>query len=420
MFELTALGKVKGVVGSTLLIPLFSARTSNHTFVHELGPLYTIQRFRRCNIEYFDIIPRRAGDSCVEGGAGFIAFEAGNGKIFVGTRAELMQRWQDFAQTIRVGDLLHAVVVEIISDNPVAKFDAWRAYVKKNYGSKGSMSEIADGKLAHLQRIKQFWEEIESEPFQEEDDEDVEFSELIKLDEDNLKAYLRDTGEFPRRVWRRVWEYADRVLLDSKESREIVMEYIKYCNDEFPDVPQGSWSRMIRRAMMFDRATDGDVVTLRDFFGTCLPTLKRSRIEPEIFKDCMKRLYRNESGILVADLVSMIGRVTECVLSTEDGEKEIDFVIICAIVNLLKQYGKEGHFTKEDIMVLVEFFYGVLINNEAGLGRCVRDFNDIARPYGIDSSVIRAHLTNDRANRVLDNIFERIRMPTDGPDGRRI
>lgn len=353
MFEVIGLGRVKGIVGATLLIPLFSARTSNHTYVHELGPLYTIQRFRRCNTEYFDIIPYHIGGGFTEGSAGLMAFQSDDQKIFIGSRAELIRRWADLVEIIREGDLLHAILVEIISENAVAKFVAWRAYVKKSYGNKGSASEIARSKLAHLQRIKEFWEGIEKEQYQEEDDKDKQFKELLKLNRESLKMYLRDPTEYKNRVWRRIWQYADRAFLDSSELREIIMGYIQYCNDEFPEVPQGSWSREIRRAMMFEQANDNDLAVLREFFGTCLPSLKRSWIEPRAFKHYVERLYRHETKMLVADLLGMIDKLTEYVAATEDWEEKIDLGVIGAIFTLLREHMADGHFTKEDIKILI-------------------------------------------------------------------
>jgi hypothetical protein len=71
------------------MFPLFSARTSNYTFIHELNRSFVIQCFKKCDMEYFDVISYAHPGKFIEGSAGLISFENEAGGIFLGTQAEL-------------------------------------------------------------------------------------------------------------------------------------------------------------------------------------------------------------------------------------------------------------------------------------------------------------------------------------------
>jgi hypothetical protein len=115
--------------------------------------------------------------------------------------------------------------------------------------------------------------------------------------------------------------------------------------------------------------------------------------------------------MMIADLLSMVDKITEYVAATEDWKQQLDLGMVGTIFMMVREHMKGGHFTREDIRILIQGFYWIIAQNEEELGRSVKDFNQIVRPYGIDSSIIRSHLVTSPRDKALANIFEMIRMP---------
>lgn len=147
MFELTGLGRIQGTCGATLLIPLFSARISNHTYIHVLDGKNLIRGFQRCNTEYFDITAYLHEGIFEEGKAGLFAFDTGTGQLFVGTHSELKKWWEGAVHTTPNDSLARAIIVEVLSDDPIAKYMTWREYASPNGTLSDELTELASSKL---------------------------------------------------------------------------------------------------------------------------------------------------------------------------------------------------------------------------------------------------------------------------------
>ncbi|MGH7047384.1 MAG: hypothetical protein ACREE2_13470, partial [Stellaceae bacterium] len=249
MFELTGLGRIKGTGAPSLLVPLFGVRTSNHTFIHELGRSFLVQRFRRCDMDYFDVLPYATRRNFAEGGAGLIAFEWEPGQFFLGSYSELKAWWSRNRHTAPEGGLLHAILTEIATDDPTEKYSAWQAYFNHNFKDMESTSEAAEAKIAQIQRWKGLWDEIEADHQSSKDDDQKFLEWILKQSASKIINWLKDTSNFEYDIWRVVWQYADRQLLSTEESRAIIFEYLEYCVTEEPLALEGDLSYLVKRAM---------------------------------------------------------------------------------------------------------------------------------------------------------------------------
>jgi hypothetical protein len=299
MFELCGLGRIKGCSAPGLLFPLFSIRTSNYTFVHELNRSYIIQCFRRCDAGYFDVIPHLHDGNFVEGSAGLIGFENPPVGIFLGTHSELMRWWPINSNAVPENGLLRAILTEIVSDDSMNKYRVWREYINEHFSGIESTSETTEVKLAQIQNWNKLWTDLEDDRHSAEQ-QDLEFiknlfeqpkREVIEWLAWNCSSYL----------WRRVWERADRYILQTAESRELIYAYIEYCLMEIPSELHGNMSYLLRRVIsdeMLRAVGDDRIEILREFVELGIVLLKRAGVLPSEFRDYCIRLYRHYPGPL--------------------------------------------------------------------------------------------------------------------------
>jgi hypothetical protein len=408
MFELTGLGRIKGCTESGLLFPLFSIRTSNYTFIHELNRSYSIQSFRKCDMEYFDFVPHTHRGNFVEGSAGLIAFESGPSATFLGTQTELLSWWLLHSDTVPENGLLHAILTEIVSDDTIKKYSAWRGYINHSFRGVASTSETPEVKLAQFQDLNKLWADLENER-QSAEQEDQEFiTNLFRGEKQDLVNWL--VGNCSSHLWRRVWERADRYLLESSESCEIIYIYIEYCLVEIPSELHGNMSYLMRRAMsseMLKNAGESGIEMLREFLELGVALLKRVAVLPGEFREYCIRLYREIPGPLNSALVLMIKSVTRLYDAEDNVGTMIDFRVVEVALSLLAEGDRK--FIIEELMALVDFLFYVFSFRKRveGLAGCIRAFDRLMQPYGINSSAIREAVN---ASRSRDYLYEMITM----------